>query len=109
MKIFFKNILDINIFNILKEIQDIWNKKFYHVKDREMGTIYGAIWTYNKNARFKVQVEWGIDKLKRKCTKCFMKRFNSTKPIFTHLLEVVILFIIFLHWICLDFTYKVIR
>jgi hypothetical protein len=61
---------------------------------------------YNKvHADFKVQVEWGIGVLKRKW-KHFMKRFDSTKQKYSHLFQIKILLIIFLHMKHMDPIYQ---
>jgi len=52
-------------------------------------------------------VEWGIGGLKRKW-RCFMKRFDSTKPKYAHLFQATTLLIIFLQRIYMDFTYEVV-
>jgi hypothetical protein len=48
-----------------------------------------------------------IGGLKREC-KCLMKKFNSTKPKYTHMFQSTILFINFIHKRCMDFTFKVV-
>jgi hypothetical protein len=68
----------------------------------------GAIQAYNKiHVGFKVLVEWGICGFKRKW-KPLMKRFDSTKPKFSHLFQVDILIINYLHCHRMDLTYEVI-
>jgi hypothetical protein len=63
---------------------------------------------YNKmHVGFKVQVEWGIGGLKKQW-RCFMKRFDSTKPKYAHLSQNAILLINFLHKRCMDFTHMVV-
>jgi hypothetical protein len=52
-------------------------------------------------------VEWCIGGLKRKWRR-FMKRFDSTKPRYSHLFKFGALFTNFLHKRRMDFTYKVI-
>ncbi len=60
--------------------------------------------TYNKmHVGFKVQVEWGISGVKRKW-EYFMKRFDSTQSKFTHLFQVLIVFINFLQRRHMDLT-----
>jgi hypothetical protein len=56
---------------------------------------------------FRVQVEWGIGGLKRKW-RCFMKRFDLTKPKYAHLFQVTTLLINFIHMRRMDLTYKVV-
>jgi hypothetical protein len=53
-------------------------------------------------------VEWGIGGLKRKWRR-FMKRFDNTKPRYSHLFKSGALFINFLYKRRMDFTYKVIN
>jgi hypothetical protein len=46
---------------------------------------HAVMGAYNKmHVSFKVQVEWGISRLKRKWRR-LMKRFDSTKPKYAHL------------------------
>jgi hypothetical protein len=52
-------------------------------------------------------VEWKIGGLKRKW-RHLMKRFDFTKPKFSHLFQVGILFANYFHRRWMDFTYKVI-
>jgi hypothetical protein len=52
-------------------------------------------------------VEWGIGGLKRKW-KRLMKRFDNTKPKYSHLFKSRILLINVLHRRRMDFTYEVI-
>jgi hypothetical protein len=54
-----------------------------------------------------MQVEWGISGVKRKW-KCFMKRFNSTKPKYVDFFQAIIMLINFLHKRCMDLTYEVV-
>ncbi len=69
---------------------------------------HGAFHAYNKRlVGFKVQVEWKIGGLKWKW-RHLMKRFDFTKPIFSHLFQVGILLTNYLHRHWMDFTYKVI-
>jgi hypothetical protein len=59
------------------------------------------------HANFKVQMEWGIGGLKRKW-RCLIKRFDSTKPKYAHLFQVVIVLINFLCRKRMDLTYEVV-
>jgi hypothetical protein len=52
-------------------------------------------------------VEWGIGGLKRKWRR-FMKRFDSTKSVYSHLFKFGALLINILHKRRMDLTYKVI-
>ncbi len=54
-----------------------------------------------------MQVEWGIGGLKKKW-RHLMKRFDSTKPKYSHLFQAVTILINFLHKKCMDFTYEII-
>jgi len=55
----------------------------------------------------KMQVEWGVGSLKRKW-KWLMKKFDSTKPKYTHLFKATIILTNFLHRDQMDFTFEVI-
>jgi hypothetical protein len=67
-----------------------------------------AMHAYNKmHVGYRVQVEWGIGRLKRKW-KRLMKRFNSTKPKYSYLFKSRALFTNSLHRRKTDLTYKVI-
>jgi hypothetical protein len=58
---------------------------------------------YNKmHVGYKVHVEWGIGRLKRKWRR-FMKRFDNTKPRYSHLFKS---FINFLHRRKMELTYR---
>jgi len=59
------------------------------------------------HAGYRVQVEWGIGGLKRKW-KRLMKRFDNTKPRYSHLFKFGTLFTNFLHRRNMDLTYEVI-
>jgi hypothetical protein len=61
----------------------------------------------NMHTSFKFQVQWEISELKRKW-RHFMKKFDSTKLKYTHLFQIAILFIDFLHMRCMDVTFKVV-
>ncbi len=64
--------------------------------------------TYNKmHVNFRVQVEWGIGELKRKW-RCFIKRFDSTKPKCAHLFQVTIVLTNLRHKKRIDLTYEVV-
>jgi hypothetical protein len=60
------------------------------------------------DARFRVQIKWGIGGLKRKWRR-LMKRFDSTKLIYSHLFEATTLLTNFLHRRRMDFIYEVIN
>jgi hypothetical protein len=60
------------------------------------------------HVRFRAQVEWGIDELKRRW-KRFMKIFDCTKPKFSHLFQASAFLINYLHSLWMDFTYDVIE
>lgn len=58
---------------------------------------HGAIQAYNKmHVRFKVQEEWETSGLKSKW-RCFMKRFDSTKPKKFHLFQASVILTNYLH------------
>jgi hypothetical protein len=63
---------------------------------------------YNKmHDGYKVQVEWGIVQRLKKKWKRFMKRFDSTKPRYSHLIISKTLLINFPLKRRMDLTYKV--
>jgi len=69
---------------------------------------HNVVQTYNiMRVRFRVQVEWGIGGLKRKWKHC-MKSFDSTKPKYSHLFQVAVFLIKFLHMRWMNLTYEVI-
>jgi hypothetical protein len=69
---------------------------------------HDVVQTYNKmHVGFKVQMEWGISGVKRKW-RHFMKRFDYTQSTFTHLFQVVVIFINFLQRRHMDLAYEVV-
>jgi hypothetical protein len=57
---------------------------------------------------FKVQVEWEIGGLKQKW-RFLMKRFDFTKPKFSHFFQIGVLLTNYFHHRLMDLTYKVIK
>jgi hypothetical protein len=69
---------------------------------------HDVVQTYNKmHVGFKVQMEWGISGVKRKW-RHFMKGFDYTQSTFTHLFQVVVIFINFLQRRHMDLAYEVV-
>jgi hypothetical protein len=69
---------------------------------------HDAMQTFNNmHIGFKFQVQWGISDLKRKW-RHLAKKLDSTKFKYTHLFQIAILFIDFLHMRCMDVTFKVV-
>jgi len=58
------------------------------------------------HASYKVQVEWGIGRLERKWRR-LMKRFDNTKPRYSHFFKSRTLLTNFLHRRVMDLTYEV--
>jgi len=64
--------------------------------------------TYDKMyASFRLQVKWGVGKLKRKW-RHYLKSFDSTKQKYSNMFRTVILITNFLHMKCMELTYEVI-
>ncbi len=59
----------------------------------------------NMHVGYRVHVEWGIGRLKRKWRK-LMKSFDSTKPRYSHLFKSRALLINFLHKRKMELTYR---
>ncbi len=60
---------------------------------------------YNKmHVGYRVHMEWGIGRMKRKWRR-FMKSFDNTKPIYSHLFKSGALFTNFLHRRKMELTY----